>query len=214
MSCGSTAKRSDWKIDASRPEAGFTLLETTLVVAIMMLVAGVSVLSIPSALRTMRVNSAQEMTGSVLNRARGLAVDNKCVYQVDFALPNSMSITQTATGNLVLQTTLSIGVNFDAEPGIPSTPATTPDGFGSGAVTGAVDFDADFGLAGATRVYFYPDGTARDQNGHINNGVIYIAYPGDLMSSRAVTLWGLTGRVKAWRLSSNPQNGVKAWGQS
>lgn len=195
-------------------EPGFTLLETALVVAIMMIVAAVSVLSLPPALRSMRLNSAREMTGSVLGRAHGLAVDNKCVYQVDFALPNSMSITQTATGSLVLQTTLPVGVNFDAEPGIPSTPTTTPDGFGSGTVTGAIDFDADFGLGGATRIYFYPDGSARDQNGHINNGVIYIAQPGDLMSSRAVTLWGLTGRVKSWRIFSNPQSGVKAWGQS
>ena len=197
-----------------RPRSGgFTLIEALVVVLIVTTVAAVSVLNLPPALRAMRVNSAQQMTTATLGRARGLASANQCVYQVDFTLPNRLAITQTATGVVVEQSTLPVGVNFDAEPGIPSTPATTPDGFGSGAITGPIDFDADFGLAGATRIYFYPDGSARDQNGHVNNGVIYIARPGELLSSRAVTVWGLTGRVKSWRLYKNPNTGVNAWGQ-
>lgn len=205
---------NDHRLVLIRPrEAGFTLLESALVVAIVMIAAAISLFSLPPALRAMHVNSALQMTLDTLGRAHGLASANRCVYQVDFTLPNQLTITQTATGTVVLQEQLPTGVSFDAEPGIPSTPTTTPDGFGSGAVTGAVDFDADFGLGGATRVYFFPDGTARDQNGHINNGVVYLAEPGQLLSSRAVTLWGLTSHLKPWRLSSNSNTGVTAWGQ-
>ncbi|MGE5325080.1 MAG: Tfp pilus assembly protein FimT/FimU [Actinomycetota bacterium] len=206
--------KSDHRPPVIRPrEAGFTLIETALVVAIMMIAAAISLFSLPPALRAMRINSALQMTLDTLGRAHGLASANRCVYQVDFTLPNQITVTQTATGTVVLRNQLPPGVSFDAEPGIPSTPATTPDGFGSGAITGAVDFDADFGLGGATRVFFLPDGTARDQNGHINNGVVYLAQPGDLLSSRAVTLWGLTSHLKPWRLHSNSNTGVAVWGQ-
>jgi len=33
--------------------------------------------------------------------------------------------------------------------------------------------------------------------------VLYLARPGNLYSSRAVTLWGITGRIRGWRLYQN-----------
>jgi len=49
-------------------------------------------------------------------------------------------------------------------------------------------------------VYFYPDGSAQDIANNINNGVVYIARPGVVMSSKAITLWGATGRLRGWTL--------------
>jgi hypothetical protein len=61
-------------------------------------------------------------------------------------------------------------------------------------------------------IYFQPDGSAQDANSNINNGVVYIARPGDLASSRAITLWGATGRLRGWRLYITG-TGTKAWRQ-
>ena len=63
----------------------------------------------------------------------------------------------------------------------------------------AIDFDQGI-VAGAKNViYFYPDGSAADVLGNVNNGVVYIARPGFIDSSRAITLWGATGRLRGWR---------------
>jgi prepilin-type N-terminal cleavage/methylation domain-containing protein len=193
---------------------GFSLIELVVVVSIIMMVAAVSVINLPPALAAMRMNSALNITAETLRLARGSAFSDRCVYRVDFTLPQTLTVTQQVTGVVVKTLILPVGVNFDAEPGLPSTPTTTPDGFGSGAISGPIDFGADFGVGGLTQVFFYPDGSARDANGHINNGIVYLAAPGNLSSSKAVTLWGLTGRVKKWTLSISPTTGVKSWGQS
>jgi hypothetical protein len=99
-------------------------------------------------------------------------------------------------------------VSFNNEPGIPNTAAGTPDGFGSG--TFAIDLSVDYG-GGFNAVYFRPDGGAYDQLGRINNGVIYMNRPGELTTSRAVTVFGLTGQIHGWRLEKNQTTGVTSW---
>jgi hypothetical protein len=88
-------------------------------------------------------------------------------------------------------------VAFQVQTGLPGT-GNTPDNFGAGGT--AIDFDQ--GVAGGAKnvVYFYPDGTGEDVVGNMNNGVIYIARTNDLYSSRAITEWGATGRLRGWRL--------------
>ena len=68
---------------------------------------------------------------------------------------------------------------------------------------------------GQKSIYFCPDGSAQDAAGgagqcagNWNNGVVYIARPGDLMSSRAITVWGATGRIRGWRLYNNGAGGI------
>ena len=61
----------------------------------------------------------------------------------------------------------------------------------------------DQGVAGGgikNQVMFMPDGSAHDVNGNLNSGIVYVARNGDLFSSRAVTLYGATGRIRGWRL--------------
>lgn len=192
---------------------GFSLIELLIVVAIILIISAVTIINLPPALAAMRMNSAVNMTAETLKFARGQAFANRAVYSVTFTLPSTLTVTQVATGRVVQQVLLPTGVSFDAEPGIPSVAGTTPDGFGTGAISGPIDFDADFGLGGLNQLFFQPDGTARDGNGHVNNGVVYLARPGNLSSSRAISIWGLTGRVKTWNLAINATTGVKSWGQ-
>ena len=48
-------------------------------------------------------------------------------------------------------------------------------------------------------------------SGNFNSGVVYMSRPGDLYSSRAVSIFGTTGRVRGWRLLK--QGGVNKWVQ-
>jgi hypothetical protein len=134
------------------------------------------------------------------------------VYEVTFtaAVPNvnggTITVTQDIAGSPVLFTAvLPVDVTYHVETGIPTsqtTAPTTPDGFGTGA--NAFDFDQPPGGTGGSNViYFYPDGTAEDAAGNINNGVVYMGVPGQLQTQRAVTLWGYTGRIRGWHLYDN-----------
>jgi hypothetical protein len=103
--------------------------------------------------------------------------------------------------------TLPDDIKFWIEPGVPNTATTTPDGFGTAGH--AIDFDVNVGAGGLSNVYFYPDGTAEDSANNLSNGVVYIARQGELTSSRAITVWGSTGRIRGWRLYK--QGGGYAW---
>jgi hypothetical protein len=107
----------------------------------------------------------------------------------------------------VSQITLPSDIQFLVVSGIPTSAATVPDGFG----TGAVALDLDKGVAGGTvdQIMFQPDGSARDTNGNLNNGVLYMARSGELYSSRAISLFGASGRVRGWRLVNS--SGTAAW---
>lgn len=195
---------------ALRRVRGFSLLEMMIVVAIT-IITTFALMSVQPALKDSRLSNAYNVTLMAMRRAREAAIAERRVYMVTFTAPRTVSITQVITGTVTFSTTLPTDVAFDAEPGIPSTAATTPDGFGTGASSGAIDFDVNVGAGGTNTVYFYPDGSARDVNNNINNGVLYIARPGDIASSRAITLWGLTGRIRGWRIYQNAASGTYYW---
>jgi len=91
---------------------------------------------------------------------------------------------------------LSPDIKFQILAGVPN--ANTPDNFGNGAR--AIDFGQGIGLGGLNYVKFMPDGSAQDVNGNLNNGILYIAMDNNLYSTRAVTVFGATGRIRGWQL--------------
>jgi len=88
-------------------------------------------------------------------------------------------------------------------------PATTPDSQG----TAAISLNACTVVeAGNPCLIFYPDGSAQDDAGNYNSGIVYITRPASNMySSRAITVMGTTGRVRGWRLYN--QSGSNIWVQ-
>jgi type II secretory pathway pseudopilin PulG len=203
-------------IMAFRRMHGFSLVELGIVMAIGMIAAAFTMVTVQPALRQVHITNAYNTTLMTFRRAREQAVAERRVYLVTLTAPGTLTVTQVATGTVTLTATLPTDIAFDAEPGIPSSataPPTTPDGFGSGVSSGAINFDIGVGAGGTNTVYFYPDGTARDVNGVMNNGVVYLARPGDLLSSRAITVWGLTGRIRGWRLYKNTSAGTNYWSQ-
>jgi Tfp pilus assembly protein FimT len=180
-----------------------------LVVAIVAIVGTMAVLNVQTIMKNSRVDAAYDVTMSALRKARQAAIDERCVYIVNFNLPRTI-VTQRVLGGLasnVSQISLPSDIMFRAETGIPNVRLKAPDQFGFG--NNAIDFSVDYGGAG-TQVYFQPDGSAVDSIGRINNGVVYLARPGELLSSRAVSLFGATGRIRGWRIITGA-GGTTSW---
>ena len=198
---------------------GFSMIELLIVMTVMLITTGISVMIIQPALKDARVTSGYNATLTTLRRAHDEAAAERRVYVVSFdntVSPNTVTISQNATlaggGILLVKTSLPSDITFHAEAGIPTNPAgacSTPDGFGTGVKP--IDFDQGVGGGGASTIYFYPDGSAHDAalNGNFNSGVVYMGRPGELGSSRAITVWGTTGRIRGWRLVAN--GGASCW---
>jgi len=191
---------------------GFSLIEMLIVIAVIIIMSSFAVMQLWPVAKQTKVTNAYNTTLMTMRQAREQAVSERRTYIVNFnsgVAPNRITITQASTGVVTLTRTLPNDITFRAEPGIPATVATTPDHFGNGSV--AIDFDQNVGGGVKTAIYFYPDGSAQDVNNNTNNGVIYLARAGELYSSRAITLWGATGRIRGWRL--NAVGGVPTWSQ-
>ncbi len=202
--------------------AGFTLLEMMIVASISITVTLVASMSLIPVLNQQRVNNAYNTTMAAMRLARDNAVSQRTSYSVTFSnsvTPNTIVVAPTVTfangngTNESLSTAtyqLPPGVSFLAQSQLAAT--SPPDGYGSG--TAAIDFGyaapATTG-GGQTVLYFCPDGSSQNSSGAgncsgMNNwsgGVVYIAQSSNILSSRALTVWGGTGRVRGWRLYSN-----------
>jgi prepilin-type N-terminal cleavage/methylation domain-containing protein len=209
-------------LEKPRAQSGFSLVEMVLVVAVVLVVAASALINILPSIKSSRSNAGMELVLGELRRAHERAVDERRIYRVTFTAPQTIqvdigqvviigsTITNSAPVFNAAQPPLTLpgNIQFLVVPGIPTNPAATPDGFGTGAV--AIDFDIANG-GGGTQIYFQPDGRALDGANRLNDGVIYLAEPNNLFSSRAVSLYGTTGRSKSWFLTK--VNGVSKWTQ-
>lgn len=214
---------STGKTQNCRSESGFSLLEALIVISILMVAAGIFVPKVNSAIKDSVVANGYDVALMTLRQAREAAVAERRVYIVTFTAPGTVSIAPKTADTKAINVTRNLPgeVQFTAITGIPNTVASSssggvtvgvPDGLGSGPSTGAICFDVGVSSTGTNTVYFWPDGSSRDVNDNLNNGVLYIARPGELMSSRAITVWGASGRIRGWRLIKSG-TGVTAWRQ-
>jgi prepilin-type N-terminal cleavage/methylation domain-containing protein len=202
---------------------GFSTLELMVVLGIILIVSAGALWNILPSFRKSKADAALEMVLGEMRRAHERAIDERRIYRLTFVAPQTIQLEVGTPANLQARITGSAAafaqaqlplalpqtIQFLAAPGIPVAAGTVPDGFGAGAT--AIDFDVDNG-GGQTQIYFQPDGRALDAQNRLNNGVVYLAEPNQLLSSRAVSLFGSTGRVKGWVLVQGP-NGSMRWTQ-
>jgi prepilin-type N-terminal cleavage/methylation domain-containing protein len=196
-------------------EAGFSLLEMAIVLAIGLIVTVVSVMTLVPMMQYEQVTNSYNMTLSAMRFARDNAISQRTAYQVTFSqsgTPVIAVITVSATTAFAGdQTTttyqLPVGVQFS----VPPTGTSSPDSFGTGA--NAIDFGYTMSstAGGQTSIYFCPDGSAQTASscsgqGYWDGGVVYLNRPGNTLSFRAVSLFGMTGRIHGWRLYPSGSN--------
>ena len=205
---------------ASSKHKGFSLLELMVVIGIIMIVSAIGFVSFQPMLKRNHMDSGYDTTLMVLRNTRNQAITQGHEYYVNFnpaGFPvgtiqvqyQPPAVGGGAAPPLQQVTTYSLpsDVNFGVIAGFP---ASSPDGFGSGGT--AIDLGQSLAGAPLNYVVFMPDGSARDQVGNFNSGVVYLV-PADnnINNSRAVTVWGATGRIRGWTL--NKVAGVNTWVQ-
>jgi len=201
-----------------RRESGFSLLEMVTVLAISIIMSAVAIFSLTPLLNQQHVTNAYNTTLAAMRQARDNAVSQRTSYSVTFSnsvSPNTITVALASAGFQNDQSTviyqLPPGVQFYAASAIAST--TAPDSTATQPTMGTGAHAIDFGYTGSggtggqSTIYFCPDGSAQTAStcagsGNWDDGVVYIANPTNLLSSRAVDLWGATGRVHGWRLYS------------
>jgi len=201
---------------------GFTLLEMLVAVSVFLIVSVITFSTLAPAIKDARVNGSYSQVLEEMRTARELAIENRKTFLLTFnpaGLPvgrHGMQINQLnagAVGAIYQQVPIVLpsDVHFQVLPGLPNTNATVPDSMGTGGT--AIQFDIGVNGGAPNQIYFFPDGSARDINNNINNGIVYVARDNDVYSSRAVTLYGAAGRVRGWRLYPPAGVGNGTWSQ-
>ena len=204
----------------ARNSHGFSLLELMITVSLALVMGGVTFIYLTPQLNQSHMNSAYDTTLMAMRNTRNLAITQSHEYyvnfnpagfpagtiQVEYQPPLVVGALAAPPIQQVNTYSIPADVTFNVQAGFP---AATPDGFGAGAT--AIDFETQAGVP-LNYVVFYPDGSAQDNLGNLVSGVVYMTRVGDsIYTSRAVTVWGATGRIRGWRLDQVA--GVATWVQ-
>jgi type II secretory pathway pseudopilin PulG len=208
----------------STSASGFSLIEVLSVVAISLTVGTFAVISLVPVMNQQHVTNAYNTTISAMRQARDNAISQRTSYSVTFSnasVPNTIVVAPTLAGFQGDQNSATYQLPSDVTYQIQSVfaTATPPDNYGAGSA--AIDFGypaPQTGTGGQTSVYFCPDGSSQNNIGagscsgmnYWSGGVIYLGRGTDILSSRAISVWGGTGRIHGWRLYSNT-SGVYSW---
>jgi len=207
QSSGSDGSSPEKELMALKKQGGFSLLELMIVVLIGFTAVAVSVMALMPLLKQSAVDSAYDTTLMVLRNYRNLSITQRKMYIVAFTGPGTITVSYQGVAvppalqppPVVINTyTIPPDIQYAVQAGFPNTQATTPDNFGTGGTP--IDFGQGLGLGSLNYVMFLPDGSSRDSLGNLNSGIIYLTRNNDLYSSRAITVFGSTGRIRGWRL--------------
>ncbi len=172
---------------ASSP--GFSLLEVLVVIGLSSVIAGITLYAFQAALRQYRGDANLRLLLWQLQVARELALNQRRSIEVQLLEPNEIRTLrrEIPQGETLLTRVFFEGnVRFTLYPGVPDT----PDRFGN---------DRAIAFGEAVRVMFAADGQFVDERGQPVNGSIFFGVPAQRETARALTVFGPTGRVRAYR---------------
>jgi len=177
------------RLKKTREQAGFTLVELIVVMAIMGTVLFMCVGFYPQAVSVVRGDADLRIVYWELKLARETAINQRRSVEVRFTPPNMITTVRRniPNGTTLLSTAvLEHNMQFMLFAGQPDT----PDAFGRNSAT-------DFG--GAVPVMFTADGMMTDSNGNAVNGTVYLGQPGKPITARALTVFGPTSTIRTYR---------------
>ncbi len=177
-------------------QRGFTLIELLITVGVVLIVSAMSLVQVQPLLQGQQSTAAMDQVVSQLRNARETAIAQRRFVQVQFIGTDTVQLTRfnLPTGSTILSTLPLEGrVQFLTFAGQPDT----PDGFGNAS---AIEFGGIVG--GPPLMQFQSDGTFVDGLGNPLDGTVFLGYPGQSGSARAITVFGATGRIRAYRTTS------------
>jgi prepilin-type N-terminal cleavage/methylation domain-containing protein len=203
---------------ALRKQNGFSMLELMIVVVLILTMTAITYISLLPTFNRAHLEGSYSTTLMALRNTRNLAIAQSHEYYVVFnpgGFPPGTILIQyqpPAVGGIapplqqVITYSIPPDITFNVRGGFPAP----PDGFGAGIVP--IDFGQGLGAGNLNYVVFMPDGSSRDNLGNYNSGIVYLTRASDaIYSSRAITVWGTTGRVRGWRLDQKA--GAPIWEQ-
>jgi type II secretory pathway pseudopilin PulG len=175
--------------------AGFTLLETMMVVALVMVVSGIAIPVSRNMITRSKATSATMEVMTWFETARNRATAERRNFEMTFDATQRTITVQRVEWNNLSKTPIFVRqlpdiVAFQQFSGAPDT----PDLFGAAA---AIEFD------GPAPYMFTSEGMFVDSNGDPSNGTIFLGKPGQRDSGAAVTVFGATGLLRSWKLAGN-----------
>jgi type II secretory pathway pseudopilin PulG len=196
---------------SSNRERGFSMIEMSVTIILMMIISAVAVFMMQPALQNAKCDAIMKQVVDQIRQARQYAIANRRYVQITFPTVGNQPevvITQMNTltpgagaVNPVLSTVVLEGPSqYYVVPGLPDTPDAYgnngPIFFGGviGGPVGGMIFQSDGELVSGTT--FLPI-----------NGSVFMGIQGQRTTARAVTVLGTTGRVHAWK------GGSGAWVQ-
>jgi len=168
-------------------------MEILMVTGLVAIVGAFSMMIIGPALEARNVEMAVRTVSTQMSRARQFSVDARRKTKVTFTAPSTITVKSLEGGTWTQVSTVDLP--GDMELGIDGSVPGAPAPGGSTYPNTQV---ASFGISQESEVFFMPDGSAVTSAGILTNGVVYLAQPSKMDTSRAVTLFGSTGRVKRW----------------
>lgn len=196
----------------NRSLRGFTIIELLVVIAIGITVTAMAFVLLQNSLNSTRADSALQIAVGQIRQVHERAIDERHIYRLTFIAPRTIQtdridLAGTVTTPIFISSIdLPQDISFAIVNGTPS--ANTPNGFGAAGT--AVDLSVN-NSAGINQVYFQADGRVLDSLNRVADGIVYMSRAGELTSTRAVTVFGATGRVKGWKLQQS--GSVYSWGQ-
>jgi Tfp pilus assembly protein FimT len=169
------------------------MVEVTIAVLLLALMAGFALLNMNSILPGMSANAAMRQTMAQLRRGRELAIAQRRNIEIAFLDNNQIQLRRNnvPNGTTVLSTITLEGKNiFQKFDGV----SDTPDAFGNGS---AISF------SGTGPWTFLSDGTLVDSSTNPVNGTIFLGQPNQEKTARAVTILGPTGRIRDYTWTGN-----------
>ena len=177
-------------------ERGMTLLEVMMVVAILGTVAAMAAMVSPSFIQHQKAEAGIAQAMDALRSAREVAISQRRNVLVNFVGNNviqTVRVEVVGGGQTVLRTIqFENRMQFRIEAGV--NPLDTPDNFGD-----KVNPNNPIAFGAGAQRMFTSEGTFVNGAGDPINGTLFIAIPGQRTSQRAITVFGATALLRAWR---------------
>jgi type II secretory pathway pseudopilin PulG len=193
------------------------MIELLFTVGILAVVTVSAVLQTESSRQAAKGDAAMRVVLAQLNTAQQLAITQRRNMRVSFTSGNQIQIIREEVPGPTLTTITTVLLEGNLQFATVTNVPDTPDAFCNGTIV-PVSFPGATGSP--PEVKFQPDGTFVNQDGITLNATIFLAVPGQVftrvantgdgvlrtsgvLSTRAATIMGSTGRVHGYRFDGN-----------